>query len=408
MTVFNYIALDNNGKQTKGVLEGDSARKIRHQLREQGLLPTHIEELQSENKNQSKNNSLHLFSKNKLSSAELAMFTYELSSLLAAGMPVAEALHAAAKQNEKAHIKNILHGVRAKVNEGFSLANSLAAYPKAFPEVYQATVAAGEQSGHLDLVLTHLADYLDRQQQTQQKVQQALIYPSMMTMISLAIVVFLLIYVVPKMVGVFTDANQTLPPLTQLLITLSDGAQNHGWWIALLIATLFTLFRIRLKHKPFKFKYHQTLLRIPVIGKMSKMINSARFSRTLGILSNSGVPVVQGMQISATLITNLPMRKAVEAAADRVREGASINKAIDQTGYFLPTTVHFIANGENSGQLEEMLQRAAENQDRKVTSFIETSLSMFEPVLILLMGSIVLFIVLAILLPMFEMTQMIG
>jgi len=299
--------------------------------------------------------------------------------------------------------------VRSKVLEGHSLASALRDFPNAFSELYCATVAAGEKSGHLDIVLQRLADYTEQQFAMRQKIKNALIYPSLMVFVSICIVGFLLEYVVPKMIAVYSNINQTLPAMTQVLISISEGVKDYGIYILLILIVGIILFSRAVKNNvSFREKFHRALLRIPIIGSAIKTVNTARFSRTFAILSSAGVPVIEGMSISSSLITNIPIRKSVEEATSRIREGANINLALKQTGYFPPMSIHLIASGETSGQLENMLERAANNQDNDITQLIETSLSLFEPAIILLMGAIVLFIVLAVLLPIFQLDQFAG
>ncbi len=406
MSVFNYIAYDKNGKERKGVLEGDTPKKIRQQLREQGLTPIGVSTVSKslKIKHQKKKGGWQ----KRFNINDLALLTRELASLLASGMPVEEALLAVSEQNEKPHIKRIILAVRSKVMEGYSLAVGLNDYPEVFPEVYRATVASGEQSGHLDAVLNHLANYTEQQQHMRQKIRQALVYPALMTAVSIAIVAFLLVVVVPKMIDVFQDTGQQLPILTRLLLGLSESLQVYGLYLAGGIFLLGYALRYSLKKPKLRKSFHRFLFLLPIFGKSIKTVNTARFARTLGILCSSGVPILDAMRISSELISNLPMKEAVQEVIHKVREGTAIHHALKKTGYFQPVTLHFIANGEKSGNLEEMLHRAAENQERHVSMLLETTLSLFEPLLILLMGGIVLFIVLAILLPMFEMTQMIG
>lgn len=405
MGVFNYIAYDESGFERKGVLEGDTAKKVREHLRAQKLMPITVSQV-VETSNTPNPVSLSIRRK-RINISDLSLLTRELSALLASGMPVAEGLAAVAEQSEKARTKEVILSVRNHVMAGYSLAAGLAEFPQVFPEVYRATVAAGEQSGHLSTVLNHLADHTEKQQRMRLKIRQALIYPSLMTIISILIVIFLLMSVVPKMVHVFQDSGQQLPFLTEVLLSVSDGLQTYGIVIAAGIFFILLLFRYALKRTLFRSAWHQFLLRLPIIGRMNKVVNTARFSRTLGILSSAGVPVLEAIQIASKLITSLPIREAVKKAAVKVGEGRSIHQALKQTGFFQPMTIHFIANGESSGCLEEMLIRAADNQEHHVAVVVDTSLTVFEPLLILFMGAVVLFIVLAVLLPLFGMTELI-
>lgn len=407
MSAFHYSALDAKGKQRKGIIEGDNNRHARQKLREQGLIPVDVINARERDNSQQKKWSL-LTRKRSIKVGDLALTTRQMATLIAAGLPVEEVLLAVSEQTEKTHIKGILMGVRARVLEGHTLAYGMREFPRAFPHLYCATIAAGEQSGHLDQILLQLADYIEKQTQIQQKVKQALIYPSLMIFISFAIVIFLLIYVVPQIVGVFDQTNAELPVITQMLLAISSGVQNYGIYALLVFIVLAYIFKRILKNETTRYRFHQVLLRIPVIGKNLKTINSARFLRTLGILFAATVPILEAMRVANDLITLLPMRKAVTHAIHHIQEGGSIHKSLQQTQYFSPMSIHLIASGETSGQLEMMLTKVADNQDAEVTRLIEYSLTLFEPLLIIIMGNIVLFIVMAILLPIFQLDVTVG
>ncbi len=408
MPAFHYVAMTAQGEKRKGVIEAENAKQARQLLREKGLIP--VETLPAHKKT----DKISFFSKRNLfnraiPTKEIALITRQLATLLAAGMPVEEVLSAVAEQTEKPRMKSLILSVRGKVLEGYSLANAMGDSPHAFSPLYCATVAAGEKSGHLDVVLQRLADYTEQQSEMKQKIKNALIYPSLMILVSVGILGFLLEYVVPKMVAVYSDTGQALPGITQVLIAISAGIQNYGIYmlIALVIAIYF--FRRAMKNNmAFREKINRYCLRIPIFGNAIKIANTARFSRTFAILSSAGVSVLEAMTISSQLITNIPIRKAVEEATNHIREGANIHLALKQTHYFPPMSVHLIASGEASGQLEAMLERAANNQDNDIKQLIDTTLTLFEPAIILIMGAIVLFIVLAILLPIFQLDQMTG
>ena len=405
MGAFQYQAISLKGSKQKGIIEADSFKQARQLLREQGLTPLTVEHAQK------KMSAIKIkaFGKPQVSSKELALMTRQLATLLAAGLPVEEVLAAVGEQTEKSRTKGLILAVRSKVLEGHSLAAALRDYPEAFTELYCSTVAAGEKSGHLDIVLQRLADYTEQQFHMRQKIQQALIYPSIMVLVAVAIVGFLLEYVVPKMISVYSNIGQDLPGMTQFLISLSSHLKQYGLFILISLGVVFFLFRRTMKKNvTFRKKVHHALLRIPIIGNAIKVANTARFSRTFAILSSAGVPVLEAMGISSKLITNLPIRAAVEEATNRVREGANISLTLRQTTFFPPMSIHLIASGESSGQLENMLERAANNQDGEITRLIETTLALFEPAIILIMGVVVLFIVLAILLPIFQLDQFTG
>ncbi len=403
MGAFEYTALDSAGKQRKGVIEGDTARQVRQLLRERQLLPlTVTEAAQTESRRQQ---SFSL--RRSLSAGDLTLITRQLATLVQASMPIEEALLAIGEQSEVPRVKSIVLGVRAKVMEGHTLADSLASFPRAFPELYRATVAAGEQSGHLDSVLDRLADYTESRQVLRQKVSNALIYPVVLTVLAIGIVTLMLVYVVPKVVGVFNNTGQQLPLLTELLIMLSDFLRDYGLFLLAGIALAIWAGRRALRKPDYRRRFDLLLLRLPVIRRLVRGFNTARFTRTLSILSGSGVSVLDALRISAQVITNLPMREAVEEASSRIREGASIGRSLATGGYFPPMCIHLISSGEASGQLEQMLDRAAANQEREVDGLIATLLGILEPALIVGMGIIVLMIVLAILLPIFELNQLV-
>ena len=402
MAAYQYTAIDKNGKLKKGLLESDSITQASQQLKSKGLSPTEILRVQGQKTNHSPNKRF------RISTGDLALITRQLATLLAAGLPLEETLRAVSEQTEKNKITAVLMAVRAKVLEGYSLGKALSLFPKSFSSLYCATVAAGEQTGHLDTVLERLADYTERQQHMKRKVQQALIYPCVMIIVSVFIIIFLLLYVVPKMIAVFQTMKQALPLITTWLINISAFIHHYGIVVLIVIFALITGFRYLLKRQTVKMRYHKFLLHLPGIRHLIKISNTARFIHTFGVLLNAGVSVMEAMRISSHLITNLPIRKSVESAAKNIKEGANINLALKKTRYFQPMSIHLIASGEASGQLEKMLERAAKNQDHELEQIINTTLTLFEPLMILVMGVIVLFIVLAILLPIFSLDQFGG
>lgn len=404
MGAFEYTALDLGGRQRRGVLEGDTPRQIRAQLREQGMSPlTVVEVKQREAKRQGKRFTLQ----RGVSSGDLALITRQFATLVRSSLPVEESLRAVSQQTEKERIRSMLLGVRAGIMEGHTLANALGNYPHVFSDLFRSTIAAGEQSGHLDTVLERLADYTENRQHMMQKISLALIYPSFLVLACAGIVTALLAFVVPKVVQVFDNVGQGLPAATQALIAISDSVRNYGIWGLVLLAIIVMCFRFAVRHDGPRRYYHRTLLRLPLIGRLSRGFNTARFTRTFSILVASGVPVLDGLRIAASVLTNQPMREAVTDAAAKVREGSSISHALEKSGYFPPMMIHLIASGESSGNLEGMLDRAATSQEREVETIIAASMSIFEPLLLLIMGSIVMFIVLAILLPIFNINQLI-
>lgn len=402
MGAFDYKAVDSSGKPVQGVLEGDNARQVRQLLRERHLLPLEVTEVAEKEKKRRK-----LGFRKGISATDLALFTRQLATLVRAGLPLEEALRAVSQQTEKSRVSSILMGVRSRLMEGHPLAVGMADFPMAFPEMYRATVAAGEQSGHLDMVLERLADYTESRQILRQKLSSAAIYPIVLSVMAILIVTGMLVFVVPKIVGIFEDSNQKLPFLTTALITVSHMIRDYGLLGLVAIAGGVFAFKRWLRKKSAQRRVHGFLLRLPLVARLVRGFNNARFTRTLSILSGSGVPVLESMRIAGSVIANLPMWEAVEEATMRVREGATISHSLAARGLFPPMTVHLIASGEASGKLDEMLERAAENQERELDGLIGAMLSILEPALIIVMAIFVFIIVIAILLPIFQLQQII-
>ena len=409
MPAYHFTAINHASQEQKGVIEAENEKQARQLLRDRALIPLQVRPTTGKKEQREARLFSGLLRPRGLSSKEIALFTRQFATLLAAGLPMEESLQAAAEQTEKPRLKGLILSVRSKVLEGHALAAALREHPEAFSPLFTTTIAAGERSGHLDAVLKRLADYTEQQWNMRQKIKTALIYPVMIILVAFGIVGFLLEYVVPKMVAVYAHLNQSLPLLTRILIGTSDIMRSVGLYVLLFVVIgIYLWFRALKKSVLLREKAHLFLLRLPMIGKTIKTVDTARFARTFSILSASGVPVVEAMSISAQLIGNIPIRKAVEEAALRVREGASISLSLKQTTYFPPMSVHMISSGETSGQLEDMLERVAQNQENDISRLIEVSLALFEPAIILIMGAIVLFIVLAVLLPIFELNQFTG
>ena len=405
MGAFEYVALDTSGKEKKGVLEGDTARQVRQQLRDKGWMPV---EVQATSERETGRQRRPVRVRRGISATDLALVTRQLATLVRSGLPLEESLQAAAQQTEKSRLKSMLLAVRSRVMEGHTLATGLGDFPHVFPDLYRTTVSAGEQSGHLDVVLERLADYTESRQQMQQKIQLALFYPVLLTLVAIGVVIGLMTYVVPQVVQVFENIGQELPVLTRTLIAASDFMRNYGLVMLLLLGVAGGIAGWILSKEGPKRRFHAMLLLLPLIGRLERGINAGRFARTFSIVTASGVPVLDGLRIASEVMSNLPMREAVEEATRKVREGASIHAAMEKSGYFPPMTVHLIASGEASGKLEEMLERAAVNQEREIETLIAAVMGLFEPVLILVMGAVVLVIVLAILLPIFNLNQLVN
>jgi general secretion pathway protein F len=404
MPAFEYTALDGHGRERKGLLDADTARQVRQLLREQQLLPVTVSEVERTEAGRSR---ARFSVWRGVSAADLALLTRQLATLSRAGLPLEEALAAVSQQTEKPRVAAIISGVRARVLEGRSLADGLGAFPQVFPEIYRATVAAGEQAGRLDNVLERLADYTENRQALQSRVRNALVYPVLLSVVCFGIVSLLLGYVVPEVVNVFRTAKQELPLLTRALIAISDAFRRWWWLMGLVAVGTGWGFRRWLEEPAARRRWHRFQLGLPLIGRVVRGVNAARFARTLAILSASAVPVLDALRISGEVVTNLPMRDAVDEAAVRVREGAPIARSLGASRLYPPMLIHLIASGETSGELEAMLARAADNQEREMDGIVNTAVNVLGPVMILLMGGFVLLIVLALLLPIFQLNQLV-
>jgi len=403
MGAFVYIALDPKGREQKGVLEGDTPRQVRQQLREQGLTPLEVNEAAER-----ESNAPRAFGIGRgISASDLALITRQLATLVRSALPVEEALLAASEQSEKPRLKSMLLAVRARVMEGHTLAQGLGQFPHVFPEIFRSTVAAGEHTGHLDGVLERLADYAETRQQLRQKIGLAMLYPVILSVVALVIVTMLMVYVVPKITAVYIQSKKALPVLTQVLIWISDTLRHDGIYLLILLAAAGFGISYLFRNPEVQRRWDAQKLRLPLVGRLVRGLNTARFTRTLSILAGSGVPVLEALRISGEVVENIPMREAVADATLRVREGSSISQALGRSRLFPPITVHLIASGETSGQLSQMLERAAQHQERELEALTARLVGVFEPVLILVMGAMVMVIVLGVLLPIFDMNTMV-
>ncbi|MGF6164861.1 general secretion pathway protein F [Pseudomonas sp. 2725] len=401
MPTFDYRARDAQGRSCKGRLEADGPRHGRQLLRERGLWPRVLTEVRGGGAGQQSRGG-------RLSAADLALLTLQLSTLVQAGLPLEEALDAVAKQSSKRKVASLLWAVRGRVMEGHALASALGQFSRAFPELFRATVAAGERSGHLGHVLEQLAAYTQARQASRQKIQMALVYPLILMLASLAIVGFLLGYVVPDVVKIFVDSGQTLPWLTQALIGVSNGLRNHFLLLMGLLATLFGLWRWSWQQPQWRLRWHRWVLNAPVLGEVLRAMEAARFASTLAILGKSAVPLVDALEIAAAVIGNLTIRARMVDVARSVREGATLTRGLELSGDIPPMMLHMIASGERAGELDRMLARAAEQQENSLAARIALVVGLFEPAMLVLMGGVVLLIVMAILLPILSLNQLVN
>lgn len=405
MAAYEFVALDARGRQQKGVLEADSSRQLRQQLRDRGWAPLQVELATGSGQSRQVRSRWSL--RRGLGALDLALITRHLETLIGAGVPIEEALHAAAQQAHKPRLRSMLLAIRARVLEGQSLATALGEFPAAFDDLYRSTVAAGEHAGHLDNVLRNLADFTERRQQSGQNVQMALLYPIMLVVISLLIVAGLLAYVVPEIVTVYRDTEQALPPLTRGLIALSDWLQIWGVWLLLGLIGAVIAARQALQRPALRWRWHGLLLHMPGLRGLVRAQNASRFANTLAILTGSGVPLVEAMRIAGPVVDNVVLKAHIETATRRVAEGTALNRALSDSGYFPPIMVHMVASGENSGNLDAMLARIAEHLDRDLQRLVTVFVELFKPLTLLVMGGLVLLIVLAILLPILNLNQLV-
>ena len=406
MPAFAYQALDPTGKSKSGILDGDSARQVRQRLRDQGLAPTKVELTTQETAR--KGFSLGQWFQPSLSVTERALVTRQLATLIGAGLPVEEALLAVSKQTASQAAEGMLVTVRSRVMEGYSLARSFEAYPKAFPDLYRATIAAGESSGHLDAVLLQLADFSESQHESRTRIQQAMIYPIVLFALTILILAGLLGYVVPDIVEVFSDTGQALPGLTLAVIAASDWVAEYGFYTLLIAVCLAWLAGKLLARPANKLRFDRYLLHAPLLRSMSRGRNTSQFASTLSILSASGVPLVEAMKIASEVVSNVWLRTKIQEATVKVSEGSSLQSALSASGYFPPMMLYMIGSGEQSGELDSMLARVANYMEQEVESLLSTLLSLLGPVMLIVMGGAVFTIVMAILLPIINLNQLVA
>ena len=405
MAGFRYQAVDASGRIRKGVLESDSARQVRIALREQGLTALEVDSLAT--KADTPGGSGATVFRRGLSTAQLSLLTRQFATMLGASLTVEQAMNALIEQAENQHVRQLLGGVRGEVLAGHPLARAMSQHPAAFPELYRTLVQAGEQSGQLSEVMVRLAEYTEDRQKLRNKVMLAFIYPAIITVVAIGVITAMLAFVVPQVVQVFQSSHQTLPLLTRAMIATSGFVRTTGiYWLIALAVGIVALLRA-LRQPALRMRFDSFVLRLPVLGRLVRSLNTARLASTLAILVNSRVPLIGALQAAVGVVANLPMKQALVDTERRVREGASLSRSLAATRMFPPLMVHLIASGEASGTLDRMLERVAINQAEEIENRVATLTSLLEPLLILTMGGIVLTIVLAVLLPIFELNQMV-
>jgi general secretion pathway protein F len=402
---FRYEAVDSLGATRKGVVNADSARAARSDLRTQGLVPIAVDAIASQ-LDETGQTRRRGFS-DRLSTVELSLFTRQLASLLEASLPLEQAFTALLEQAERSYVRDLIASIRSEIMAGASLSDALAQHPRDFADIYRALVASGEQIGQLSRVLSRLADYIERRNSLVQKVRLAFTYPAIVTVVAFAIVIFLLTYVVPQIVSVFANTKQKLPLLTVIMLGISDFVRNYGLIVAAVVVALFYAWRTALKNPDVKLRWHRWLLTAPMYGKFERSLNTARFASTLAITTGSGVPILRALQTSRDTLSNVAMRAQVEEAAASVREGVGLARALSAHKHFPPMLIHMIRAGEVTGELPAMLDRAANAQEQDLERRALTIAGLLEPALILAMGVVVLLIVLAVLMPIIEINQLV-
>ena len=399
MSAFRYHALDANGKPQNGILEADSSRAARALLRERGLYPLEVASVS--NRDGERNSA-----RQRLKDADLSLLSRQWATLLASGLTVEQSLAALTEQAESEAARTILAGIRSEVMAGHSLRAALDRYPAAFPAIYRASVAAGEKSGELGRIMMQLADYLEQRTRLRQKTLQALLYPGIVATVAVIIIVALMTYVVPQIVSVFQQGKQALPYLTRVLIVASDLLRDWDWLLLILIASVGIALHLALRETHFRRRWDSLWLRAPLLGKHLRTLDATRFASTLSILASSGVPLLAALDAGREVMGRLPLKDAVQDATARVREGQSLSRALGATRAFPPLLIHMIANGEATGRLDELLDRAARLQQQELENRTATLTTLLEPMLLLIMGVVVLIIVLAVMQPIIETNTM--
>lgn len=410
MAVFEYTALDAGGRQRKGVVEGDSGRQVRQTLRDQGLSPMSVTATDAERGNGAATQPSNLGPvrrRRALAPLELALITRQLATLIAAGLPVEESLNTVAQQSDQRRVSALMMNVRANVLEGHSLAAALGQYPRAFGQMYRSTVAAGEHSGYLHVVLENLADHTERRFEATRDLQMALFYPIILFIVSVIIIAGLMIYVVPNIVSMFDDMDRQLPLLTTVLIDVSQFLNTRGWALGLVALGVVALGRWLLRQPNVRLAWDRRKLAVPIVAKIVRGGNASRYASTLAILTSSGVALLDAMRIATGVVTNRWLQQRLADAVERVSEGTSLRAALEGVGHFPPMFLHMVASGEASGELDAMLGKVAHFQQQELTRTVTTLVQLFQPIMLLVMAGLVLTIVLAVLVPILGMNQLV-
>lgn len=405
MTAYSYSALNLQGKVVKGVVEGDSERQVRSVLRGQDLRPMEVKASSDKSDRRWQLPSIFM---PRIKVAELALLTRQLATLVQSNLPLDECLQATAQQTRKSRLKSLLLQVRSRIVEGHTLAYAMGEFPQVFDDLYRSMVKAGEHAGFLGEVLEQLADYTEQRQYTQQKLKMAMIYPFILVLVAISVVTALMVLVVPELVEIFTHTQTQLPPLTRYLIASSDFIREQGLLVLSLLVMLIIVWQQLLKKEALRRRWHNVLLAIPGLSGLFTAMDTARFASTLSILMSSGVPLLEALRIAGEVLSNRVLRDASMDVAKRVQEGGSLHRAMERSGRFPPMMVHMVASGEASGELETMLARSANNQERELEMTLTAMMGVFEPLMVVIMGGMVLTIVLAVLLPIFDLNSMVG
>ena len=405
MPAYTFEALQVDGKTRKGVVEADTAKAARALLRGQSLVPLQVDPVSGGELAADGTQRAGRWGARAFNSTQLAIWTRQLAGLVGSGLPLERSLSALADESDDVRQRNLIASLRAEVNAGSSLAKAMALHPAAFSPVYTAVIAAGEQGGDLGTVLERLADDLEERQALRSKLIGAALYPAIVTGAAIVIVIFLVTYVVPQVATVFTGTKHSLPWLTSAMLAISAWVRDYGWYALGVLVVGFIGFRLALRNPAARQRFDAAWLELPLVGRLARGYNAARFASTLAMLVGAGVPILRSLQAASETLNNQAMRADAEDALVMVREGAPLASALSQKKRFPGLLAMFARLGEQTGQLPLMLQRAANQLSAEVQRRAMQLATVLEPVLILAMGVIVMMIVLAVMLPIIQMNQ---